>query len=178
MKNHSSHGFFWGIVLIAFGLFFLIENLFDIHIDFFPILMAFIFIALGIKVIVGRNKSCCSSTSGSTNVFAEGDMNYTFDKNEYNVVFGRGSLDLSMVQPTENRHIELSCVFGRLDVWISRNSNIIIHSNAAFGSFTTPSGSSHSFGDSDFRTDTFDATKPVLTINGNVVFGNIQIMYK
>jgi|GEM_PF-543127 len=178
MKNHSSHGFFWGIVLIVMGIFFLLENTLNIHIDVFPILIAIILILLGIKVLVGKNKSCCSSKSGSTNAFAEGNMSYTFDNNEYNVVFGRGSLDLSMVQPAENRQIELSCVFGRLDVWINRNSNIIIHSNAAFGSFTTPAGSSHSFGDSDFRTATFDPTKPVLTINGNAVFGNIQIMYK
>jgi predicted membrane protein len=48
---------FWGLVLILIGLSLIIKIVFNIDFPIFKILFAFLFIYIGIKVLVGRNFS-------------------------------------------------------------------------------------------------------------------------
>ncbi len=165
---------FWGIVIIFFGVSMLLRNFFDFDIPVFTIVAAGFLIFLGIRMIAGRGTGYDSTNSA---VFSEQKMGFVPGQNKYNVLFGNSHLDLSKMELTESKLIEISCVFGEFRVAVNRDTNLQIFSSAVFGNFTAPSQQNNAFGSLDFRSPNFDPAKPVLTIRAEVVFGNIKVFY-
>jgi len=165
---------FWGITIIFVGVAMLLRNFFELNIPVFTIIAAGFLIFLGIRMIAGHTTGTDASNSA---VFSEQKMGFVPGQNKYNVLFGNGNLDLSRLELTESRLVEISCVFGEFRVAVNRDTNLQLFSSAAFGNFTAPSQQSNAFGSLDFRSPDFDPTKPVLTIRAEVVFGNVKIYY-
>ncbi|MEI6747646.1 MAG: LiaF domain-containing protein [Bacteroidales bacterium] len=165
---------FWGITIIFVGVAMLLRNFFDFDIPVFTIIAAGFLIFLGVRMIVGHTSGHNSSNSA---VFSDQKMGFVPGQNKYNVLFGNSNLDLSRIDLTENKLIEVSCVFGEFRIAVARDTNLQIFSSAAFGNFTSPMQQSNAFGSLDFRSPNFDTTKPALTIRAEVVFGNVKVFY-
>lgn len=165
---------FWGITIIFVGVAMLLRNFFDLDIPIFTIIAAGFLIFLGIRMIAGHSSGNSSSNSA---VFSDQKMGFVPGQNKYNVLFGNSNLDLSRIELTENKLVEVSCVFGEFRIAVSRDTNLQIFSSAAFGNFTSPMQQSNAFGSLDFRSPGFDATKPALTIRAEVVFGSVRVYY-
>jgi hypothetical protein len=165
---------FWGITIIFVGVAMLLRNFFDFDIPVFTIIGAGFLIFLGVRMIASHTTGNDGSNSA---VFSEGEMGFVPGQKKYNVLFGNGNLDLSRLELTESKLIEISCVFGEFRVAVNRDTNLQIFSSAAFGSFISPSQQSNAFGSMDFRSLHFDPTRPVLTIRAEVVFGSVKVYY-
>lgn len=165
---------FWGITIIFVGVAMLLRNFFDLDIPVFTIIAAGFLIFLGVRMIAGHASGNDSSNSA---VFSEQKMGFVPGQNKYNVLFGNGNLDLSRLELTESKLVEISCVFGEFRVAVSPETNLQIFSSAAFGSFVAPSQQSSAFGSLDYRSQNFDPTKPVLTLRAEVVFGSVRVFY-
>jgi len=165
---------FWGITIIFVGVAMLLRNFFDFDIPVFTIIAAGFLIFIGIRMIAGH---VSGGNNSSSTMFSDQKMGFVPGQNKYNVIFGNSSLDLSRIELTENKLIEVSCVFGELRIAVNRDTNLQIFSSAAFGNFTSPAQQSNAFGSLDFRSPNFDATKPSLTIRAEVVFGSVRVYY-
>jgi predicted membrane protein len=165
---------FWGTTIIFVGIAMLLRNFFNYDIPVFTIIAAGFLIFLGIRMIagnvVGRNE-------GNSTMFSDHKMGFVPGQNKYSVLFGSSDLDLSKIDISENKLVEVSCVFGEFKIAVSRDANLQIFSSAAFGNFTSPAQTSNAFGSLDYRSPGFDATKPSLTIRAEVVFGNVKVFY-
>jgi predicted membrane protein len=165
---------FWGITIIFVGVAMLLRNFFNFDIPVFTIIAAGFLIFIGIRMIAGH---ITGGNSSNSTVFSDQRMGFVPGQNKYAVLFGNSNLDLSRIDLSENKLIEVSCVFGEFRIAVSRDANLQIFSSAAFGNFTSPTQTSNAFGSLDFRSPNFDATKPSLTIRVEVVFGNVKVFY-
>ncbi len=166
-------GVFWGIVLIALGVWFLLRRYVPVHIPVFRIIVAVIFVYVGIRVLVQgpviRDRN--------TMVFSESTLPYTPDNgHDYNVIFSTGTVDLTgATVGSASVHTQVNVVFGsgvlRLDPRVPTH----VAMSAAFGSIEAPNRGSVSFGESDYRTPAFKEGAPALEIKATAVFGKLVI---
>lgn len=167
---------FWGGILILWGILTIISGIFNLHIPTFSIIIAFVFIYVGIMVLSGGFK-VTGKADANTLVFSEGRMGYS-DKNEdmeYNVIFGKGVIDLTKVQPDSQVNVKVHTVFGEGIVQISSDIPVKITANAAFGSANLPDESVTSFGKHIYKSANFNKDQKYLNIEADSVFGSLRI---
>jgi predicted membrane protein len=169
---------FWGIVLILIGLSILIKIIFNIDFSIMRILVAFLFVYLGIKILVGKDFSLFHNSKNGNNVlFSERTFKEVVDGKEYNVVFGAGKFDLSdlVIPDSQIVRVKLNTTFGGSLVIINPRVPFRIDSNTAFGGTKMPNGNTTAFGSLNYENDTAKASKPKLIIETNTVFGGLQV---
>lgn len=170
---------FWGILLIIIGLLLVIKYIFNIHLPIGRIVLALLFIYLGVRLLMGHqggNHYNFTNTANSA-VFSEQTFNYSPSLNTYSCAFGSCMLNLTDINLTENKVIDVSVVFGEFRVKVKKDANLKIHSSTAFGSTLAPDNSSYGFGQRIYNSPGFNKELPYLTIKTNVAFGSIKILY-
>lgn len=166
-------GLFWGIILIIIGLSLVIKIVFNVEFPIFKIIIAFILIYLGVKILVGSKFSFFHSKSDSDVVFGESRFTEVENGKEYNVVFGKGAVDLRGFKLTDTTRIKVKTVFGNTEVFIPRDMPVYIHTDAVMASARMPNGNSSAFGSTVYKSDSLDMSKPYLDVEVDVVFGNV-----
>ena len=166
-------GVFWGIVLIALGVWFLLRRYVPVHIPVFRIIVAVVFVYIGIRVLIQgpviRDRN--------TMVFSESTLAYTPDNgHDYNVIFSTGTVDLTgATVGSSSVRAEVNVAFGsgvlRLDPHVPAH----VAMSSAFGSIVAPNQGSVSFGESDYRTPAFKEGSPALEVRATAVFGKLVI---
>jgi len=167
-------GIFWGIVLILLGVSIVINIIFGIHIPLFRIICALVLIYLGVRLLIGRSVWKC----GNDNVvMTEGTIKADAAGRAYNVVFGKGDVDLRDIQVKDKEtRVELSCVFGQSFVRIDPAVPAEIKASSAFGAARFPDGNTVAFGTRVYRTKSYREGAPHLAVNASVVFGEMNII--
>jgi hypothetical protein len=166
-------GFFWGVFLILLGAAIILKALYHINIPVFRIFIALLIIAFGIKFLLGGTG--LSRRKGAI-AFEEGVVEGSESQKEYNVMFGKGVIDLRQVQIGEkNMRVEINVVFGVAAVRINPDTPAQIRTNTAFGGVRMPDESNAAFGTYVFNSKGYDAQKPHLIINANVIFAGMEI---
>jgi predicted membrane protein len=171
-------GLFWGIVLIIIGLSFIIKIVFNVDFPIFKIILAFVFIYIGLKIMLGDGFRPWGPRKTDTDViFGESRFSRVENGKEYNVVFSKGHFDLRDVELNQNgpTHVKLNTVFGGSEVWIRKDMPIRISVDAAFAGAQLPNGNSAAFGSTIYTSDSLDISKPYLEVKADVVFGGLQI---
>ena len=167
----------WGVVfgtlLILLGLSIILRAVFGINIPLFRIAFALLIIYLGIRVLMGGH--FCRMPSHSA-VFSDVNIQATSKTGEYNVVFGRGVIDLSKVDLSQgSRKAKVSTVFGTGIIKIAPDQPVKIESDAVFASARFPDGNVISFGKYVYTTPSYREDTSSLTIKADVVFGELKI---
>jgi len=166
-----------GIVLIAIGSFFILEdmNLFsfrDLWIIFWPVLI----IGVGISLILrrgrlrGEEKKTSSDYIDDTAIFGGGDRkidSQEFKGGKITAIFGGSDVDLRNANLSEGRHtLDIFIMFGGTDIKVPPDWTIEVDVFALFGGF------------SDSRSSALkvvpDKSK-VLRVKGFVMFGGGDI---
>ncbi|MGC8970748.1 MAG: hypothetical protein ACP5K2_00930 [bacterium] len=164
---------FWGILLVIIGILVILKYSLHINISIFRIILAVILIYLGISLIFGQFRV----QSGSNVIFSERTIKPETLEEEYNIVFGRGYIDLTGISPSElNKSIKIATVFANTTLKIDPNMPIEIDIDCAFGSTITPDGVSISFGDRTYRTPSVGSNQSYLKIKADTVFGVLEII--
>lgn len=166
-------GLFWGVIIILVGFTVILKAVFHIDIPLFRIVFALVLIYFGVKVLVGGFHG---SRDKPTVLFGESQMEVQESEKEYTVVFGKGLLDLSGVNP-ENRKtpVEFTTVFGQGTLKIDPGTPLRLKVSSAFAGARLPDGTNIAFGDYTYTSPSFDADEPFLDLEATVVFGNLVV---
>ncbi len=167
-------GLFWGVILILIGLSIIVKILFNINIPVFRLTLAFVFIYFGIKLLTGGFFSCHTQEP----VFKEPPVTYGSVMNDYNVVFGKGVIDLTDVSVSSGSvKKKVNTVFGAGIVKINPETPVKIVVSAAFAGSKMPDGTLVAFGKQIFTSSNFKENENHLFIEANAVFGALEIVY-
>ena len=170
-------GLFWGLILIVIGLSIIFKVIFDISI--FRIVIAVVFILIGIKILIGK-PVLKASISDDENVVIFGERTYKtlpLNGTEYNTVFGKTIYDFREVTSLEDLHTRLTfnTVFGSTEVILPDSIPVKIKTDAVFSGAVMPNGNTIAFGTSKYTsTDTMSSSQ-LLEIEAHVVFGALNI---
>jgi hypothetical protein len=169
-------GVFWGVILILIGVSFIVRVIFNIHFPVWRVIIAIMFIALGLQVMLGG----WSFRRGGA-VFGETKIRYDSnnENREYNVIFGRGEFDFTGI-PLSNgiRRIDVDAVFGEAVVIVDANVPVRVVANAAFASARFPDGTMVNFGNHEFTSAGFSKAENYLDIRADVAFGSLVVRQK
>ena len=166
-------GVFWGVVLIAVGVWFLVRRYVPVNIPIFRIIIAVIFFYIGIRVLIQGPVI----RDHNTIVFTESTLPYTPESgHDYNVIFSSGTVDLTtaVVGETGN-HAQVNVVFGSAVLRLNPAVPVHVSMSSAFGTVEAPNGTTVAFGDTDYRTPSYKAGAPALDIKATAVFGRLVI---
>lgn len=172
MRPFSSY--FWGLLFIVVGLAFIIKYAFHVeNLPIFRVVVGFILIYCGISVIVGG----FSITSKNNIVFNNDNIHIESKEDEYNILFSKGSVDLSDIQlQGKNRNIKVHTVFAKGTVIVNPNVPAVIKVSSVFASASIPNNTTISFGDYTYRTRAYKDGEPYLKLEADVVFGQVDII--
>ncbi|MBN2016918.1 MAG: hypothetical protein JW794_02100 [Candidatus Cloacimonetes bacterium] len=166
--------FFWGAVIILFGLSIILNAIFNIKIPVFSIIIALIFIYLGLKILFG---SFGIKSSKNTVVFSSSDMKSSNKNEEYNILFGRGSIDLTDVDLDDKKlSYEINVIFGKGDVFIDPIIPIIVKVSSVFASAHLPEGNVAAIGNNSYVSPAYVKGEECISVNADVVFGELNII--
>jgi hypothetical protein len=167
-------GIFWGVVLIALGVWLLVRRTIPVHVPVVRILVGVLLVYAGIRVLVWgpaighRNTAVFSQTSI---VAGSADR-----ENEYNVIFGSGDVDLRPLAATDRSvGAQVNVIFGSAVLRLDPSVPARVHMSAAFGSVHAPDGRTVSFGDATYATPAWKEGAPALDVRAAAVFGSLRI---
>lgn len=170
-------GMFWGILLILIGLGIVIRVVFNIDFPIVKFIIAFFFIFLGIKILLGNFNFWHARHDENTTMFGERRIEgLDAEHKEYNVIFGSNVIDLRDIDLSQgSKEVEIAVIFGSSDIKINEKTPVKIKAESVFGSAQMPNGNTASFGSTQYKTESFSKDTNYLYIKADVVFGGIQI---
>ncbi len=164
-------GIFWGVLLIAVGVWFILRRFFPFHVPVFRLIVAVVFVYLGIRVLVH------GPLAGHPGPFFESRQSYTagWDR-DYNVIFGNGDVDLTSVAlGSSSVRAQVNVVFGSGVLHVNPALPVRIDMSSAFGTVEAPDGRSVSFGDTLYTSPSYRDGAPALVVRAVAVFGRLEV---
>jgi hypothetical protein len=168
-------GIFWGVLLIAVGAWFLVRRYVPVHIPVIRIIIAVIFVYVGIRVLV---RGPAVYRDGNTTVFSNSTLQYSPGAGrDYNVIFSTATIDLSTVTMTDaGVRAQVNVVFGNGTLRINPAMPVRVTMSSAFGTVDAPNGHSVAFGDTVYATPSYKDGAPALDVHATAVFGRLTIL--
>ena len=174
-----------GMVLLFIGGFFIIPEIFVMHISFFRLFWPFILIGIGLMIlsrqgIRGRwrhhrlfegHESTLPDEGfiNETNIFSGSKhrvINQVFKGGKISNIFGGTEIDLSHAILQEGQtELTIECIFGGVNLLVPEDWKVILNINAIMGGF------------SDKRLVVRESSNPnrILIIRGSAIFGGGEI---
>lgn len=170
-------GIFWGMLLILIGLGVVIRVVFNIDFPLIKFIIAFFFIFIGIKILLGNFGSWHGKVDENTTIFSESRVNgLEEDYKEYNVLFGNSIIDLRDIDLSKgSKEINVNTIFAGTEIKINENTPVRIKADAVFASADLPKGNSSAFGTARYESETFSSDTNYLYIKADVVFGSVEV---
>jgi hypothetical protein len=168
-------GIFWGIVLILIGLGVIIRIVFNVDFPIIKILVAFFFIFIGIRILMGDRGVFHFHNTTNDVIFSENSFKASGNK-EYNVVFGKANYDFRDIVLTEKVRVDLHTVFGGAEIRLKKGTPVRIKVESAFGGANMPNGNSTAFGTTLYESPNFNPDSAHLYIKADVVFGGLNVI--
>lgn len=168
---------FWGLLLIILGLSMVLRIVFNIDFPVFKVLVAFIFIYIGLRMLFGSFGIVSLKGGKYDTFFSEKTFNSFKSNKEYNVIFGEGIYDFRNLDlDTQTRRIKISTIFGSSIVKIPSDIPVRIKLDAAFAGGQLPNGNTSVFGNTYFESPDLDINQPHLDLKIDVVFGSVRVI--
>lgn len=170
-------GLFWGVLLILIGIGVVIRVVFNINFPIVKFIIAFFFIFIGIKLLIGNFNFRHINVDENTTIFSESRID-GLDENfkEYNVIFGSSVIDLRDIDMSKgSKEIKINTIFGETVLKISDKTPIKIKADAAFANAKLPNGNTATFGTGRYESETFSPDTNYIYVKGDVVFGSFEI---
>lgn len=167
---------FWGLLLILIGMSLVFRIVFNIDFPLFKIILAFILIFLGIRLLFGSFGVVNIKGGENDVIFGEKHYDHFEHKKEYNVIFGNGVYDFRDVDLEGGvKKVKLSTVFGGTEVKLSKDIPVRIRVDAAFAGAELPNGNTAVFGNTSYESPGLDMNEPYLDLKIDVVFGGVEV---
>ena len=168
---------FWGLIVILIGIGIVIRVVFNIDFPVVKFLIAFFFIFIGIKILVGNFDFRKGNMNDNTTVFGESKIvGIQGDQKEFNVIFGSSVIDLRDIDLSEgSKEIEINTVFGGTVLKIDDKTPVKIKAEAVFGNAELPNGNAATFGTNRYESESFNKDSSYLYVKADVVFGSLKV---
>lgn len=167
---------FWGLLLIIIGLSFIFRIVFNIDFPLFKIIIAFLFIFLGIRLLFGSFGIVNFRGGENDTIFGEKRFSNFENHREYSVIFGKGVYDFRDIELGESTlKIKLSTIFGATEIRMPRDLPVRIRVDAAFAGAELPNGNTAVFGNTAYESPGLDTGLPFLDLKVDVVFGGVEV---
>jgi len=167
---------FWGLLLIVLGLSLVFKIVFNLDFPLLKIIIAFVFIYIGIKILFGSFGIVHIRGGDSDIVFGERRFEDFRDGKEYNVVFGKGVYDFRDFDlHGRTKKVRLNTVFGGSEIRLPRDLPVRIRVDAAFAGANLPNGNTAVFGNTYYESPGLNTSSPFLDLKVDVVFGGVEI---
>ncbi|MDH5683257.1 MAG: hypothetical protein OEZ20_02195 [candidate division WOR-3 bacterium] len=169
-------GIFWGVIIVIIGLSIILNVIFGIRIPIFRIIIALFLIWLGITLLTGGS---FWSKNKNKAVFEEKRIDSITPHGKYDIVFGKGVIDLSkIVLEDKIFNVEVNTVFasGTIEIDPKIPAKIIV--NSIFAGARMPDGNTIAFGQYTYKSDSLKEDTSYLRVDAQVVFGSLQIINK
>lgn len=164
--NFLFSGYFWGILLILWGLSLVLKAFFPTF--KFPLGTIFISICIivfGVQLLV--------SGFGNKRSFSVRNVKHGFSEHQskgytekLNVVFSTDTLNLNSVDVSENdRFVEINAVFGKATLYVASDVPVRLETDAVFGTVHK-----------DSRLKLATNSETALVIDASAVFGTVDIV--
>ncbi len=168
---------FWGSLLIIIGLALVIKVVFNVDFPIFKIIIAFLLIYLGLRILFGSFGMFQFKTGPNEVLFTERTYNNPYDYKEYNVVFGKGVFNFTNVDLSEGtKDVKIGTVFGATNIHINQDMPVKIQADAVFAGAELPDGNTAVFGTSIYTSESFNPDSAHLFIKLDAVFGGVQVI--
>ena len=170
-------GLFWGAFLILIGLGIVIRVVFNINFPIMKFIIAFFFIFIGIKILIGNFSFRGRTSDGNTTIFSE-SKTYGMDEDykEYNVIFGSSIIDMRDIDLLGgSKEIKINTIFGGSVLKIDENTPVKIKAETVFGNADLPNGNTAAFGTAKYESETFRKDTNYLFVKVDVVFGDFKV---
>ncbi len=179
MENFLFTGLFWGAILILAGLLVVLNGILNLQIPTFRIIIAVIFVAVGITLLSGGFKIPRQADNNSV-VFGTGKIEpQAGATNEYTIVFGSGLVDLSDIVPDKGIvNVKVTTAFGSGVIEIKSGTPVRIKATAAFGDVRLPDDSYVSFGHNVYESENIKKSGNYLSIDATAAFGSLKFVRK
>lgn len=169
---------FWGIVLIIVGVSLIIKVVFHIDFPIMKVLFAFLFIYLGIRILVGGWGNHIFHSGPDDTVFGQGKFTHeNVVPKEQSIIFGNGSIDFRHIStnalPAE---IEINTIFGGCEILLKKDLPVKIRVDAAMAGVTLPNNNTTVLGSAFYQSPNFDEKRPYLSIKANAVFAGLKVI--
>jgi hypothetical protein len=164
-------GIFWGVLLIAVGVWFILRRFFPFRLPVVRLIVAVLFVYVGIRILVR------GPFMSRPERFFETHQKYAarWDR-DYNIIFGSGDVDLAGVTlGAADVSTHVNVVFGSGVLKINPALPIRIDMSAAFGTVEAPDGRSVSFGDTVYTSASYKDGAPALVVRAAAVFGRLAV---
>lgn len=173
-------GFFWGLFLVIAGLTLITRYVLNIEFPLFKILIGLFFILLGLKIVFGKSFIKFSNFKDNEVIFSEQSIKIAaFDKDEYNVIFGKSEMDLTEITVEQlPARLKVSTVFASTVIYIPNDLPMEIYTDAVFSNAKLPGGNSSVFGRTSYKSPGIEPGAPSLELKLDVVFGSVTVMKK
>lgn len=165
-----SSGVFWGGLIVLIGLS-IILHVVGIRFPLFRVIIGLLFVYLGVSIMVGgfRRRSRAA-------VFSDVKVEHKGKAGDYDVVFGKGEIDLTKVDlEGATRHVDVSTVFGSSTIVIDPKTPVKLVLSSAFGGGQLPDGNTVAFGEYTYKTDAYQEGEPYLYVKASNVFGGTEV---
>ena len=172
-------GLFWGLLLIIIGLGLVIKIVFNIDFPLFKVLVAFFFIFIGIRILLGSFNFINFKSDSESTVFGE-RVYYGLPEygNEYNVIFGKATVDLAEIQQVSSRSkLEVNAIFAGAEIILPDSVPVRIKADVVFGGANLPDGNAGGFGSAVYTSENFSTSAAFLDITVNAIFGGIEVKH-
>lgn len=171
-------GLFWGLILIAIGVSIIFKVVFDISV--MRVVVAVMFILIGVKILVGKRAINISATEEDV-IF--GEQNYTefpTTSKEYNTIFGKSVFNFNdaAIPTDKSLNLEFNTIFGHSEIILPPGLPVRIKADAVFGSAKLPNDNTAVFGSASYMSEHDSTATTFITIKSSTVFGNTEIIQK
>ena len=169
-------GVFWGALLIVIGLALIIRFVFNVDFPVFKVIIAFFFIYIGIRILIGGFDMFRFETKTNDVIFNEKNFYSPEHNKEYNVVFGKGVFDFTDIDLSQGSvNVKIGTVFGASEIRIDRDMPVRIEADAVFSGAVMPNGNTAVFGSSSYESDSFSRDSNYLKIKLDVIFAGVDV---
>lgn len=159
-------GVFLGVYLVIVGIVAVILSFTNLRISIFRLAVAVLLIYAGLFAAFGGHLEVDPETVLMSRVTAD-----VTRSGEHSVVFGEGIFNVITPAEGEVINLEFNAVFGSTVVRIPRDVPVRVIASSAFGSVTTPDGTSTHFGEHTYSA----GESPVIYIKASAVFGSLTV---
>jgi predicted membrane protein len=168
-------GFFWGVILIAIGLSIIFKVMFGISI--FRIIIAVVFILIGIKILMGRSNLNFSAKDSDVIFNERKYTEFPTGSIEYNTIFGKSVYDFkeASVPADSTIAIKFNTVFGHTQIYLPPGLPVKVKGEAVFGAVDLPNDNTAVFGSANYISEHDSAFSKFVEIEASAVFGHIEI---
>jgi len=170
-------GVFWGIVLMLLGLSIILKVTFNIKIPVFRLLVAFLFIFIGLKIIFGKSFIKIKNNEADI-LFSQNTISLSGKiKSEYNIIFGGADFIMTKNDiPLNKKNIKINTIFGSTTIHVKDSIPLVVNVNAAFAGAKLPGSNTTVLGTASYTSPGVSKDQKIYTIEADVVFGSFKLI--